>query len=130
MYKMNFGQRSSNFFRKASPVFNNLFQQGRTIASKASMGLGHVGRYLDVGSTIASKIANNPALTSIQNPELQHGLSLLQKASDVARKGSNFAHNADKFVNEGTYQNGHEANITNALERAKGLRKEGANIYR
>lgn len=127
---MNFSQRGSSFFNKSKPVFHNLFQQGRNLASLASTGLGHTGRYLDVGSTIASKIANNPALTSIQHPELQRGLSLLQKASEVARRGSQFAHNADKFVNEGTYRGGHEENLTNALERAKGLRREGSNIYR
>ena len=67
---MNFSQRGSNFFKRASPVFSNLFQKARQIASdapqvgrdilatareglsQASPLLGNVGRLLDVGEIL------------------------------------------------------------------------------
>lgn len=155
---MFFQNRGSNMFKKASPVFNRVFNQGREFVTQASRvlgntggyidkakdiannqgrefagqtsrALGNVGRYLDKGSEIGSKMANNSALTSIQSPELQRGLSLLAKASDTAKRGSSFAHNADKFVNEGSYKGNHEENLTNAVERAKSLKQEASNIF-
>ena len=159
MYKkMFFQNRGSNMFKKASPVFNRVFNQGREFVSQSSRAignvggyidkgrdiannqgrefvsqtskaLGNVGRYLDKGSEIGSKIANNSALTSLQSPNLQRGLSLLAKASDTAKRASSLAHNADKFTNEGSYKGNHEENLTNAVERAKSLKQEASNIF-
>lgn len=138
MYKMVFfGSRGSSFFQKASPVFSNVFQQGKQLVASApalleriSPALGNVGRILDKAGEIGGKIATNSALTSIQSPNLQKGLSLIGKASGYATKASGVAHSADKFVRPDTYTgSSNEVNLTNALERAKGLRREGANIF-
>lgn len=126
---MNFAQRGSNFFQRSRPVFNNLFQRARTIASQASPILGNIGRILDVGGGIAGKIASNPELLNIQSPQLQRGLSLIGKVGATSQRAGQFAHGADKFVREDTYRNGHEENLTNALERAKQLKRQGSNIF-
>lgn len=127
---MNFSRSGSNLFQRASPVFNHLFQRGSNLAMQSSAGLGNIGRILDKASTIGGQIASSPALASIKHPEVQRGLSLIQQASNVARKGSSLAHAGEHFLHEGTYKGGHEANITNALERAKGIRKDASNMFR
>ena len=90
---MNFLRNGSSFFKKASPVFSNLFQQGRNLVSqapsiieqgkelayKASPILGNIGRILDKAGEIGGRISQNESLTSIQSPQLQQGLSLLGK---------------------------------------------------
>lgn len=129
VYKMNFRHRGSSLFRQASPFANRLFQQGRTLASQASSGLGNVGRILDVGAGYASKVAKHPELTNIQSPQLQRGLSLLGQGSEIARKGASLAHSGSKFLDERTYRGGNEANITDAIQRAKGIKRETSNIF-
>lgn len=126
---MNFRQRGSNMFRQATPFANRLFQQGRTLASQASSGLGNVGRILDVGAGYASKVATHPELTNIRSPELQRGLSLLGQGSEIARKASSLAHSGSKFLDERSYKSGNEANITDAIQRAKGIKRETSNIF-
>ena len=152
---MNFSQRGSNFFKRASPVFSNLFQKARTIAtqaipiiknipqvgrdilatareglSQASPLLGNVGRLLDVGGDIARRASRNPELVNINSPTLQKGLGFLNRAGETAQRGSGLAHGLDKFVREDTYNKGsHEGNLTNALERAKALKSQGSNIF-
>ena len=163
---MNFAQRGSSFFKKASPVFSNLFQKarqvatqvasqapqvardilstakqapqvGRDIASKAREGLaqaspifGNVGRLLNEGGNIARRASNNPELVNINSPTLQKGLGFLNRAGETAQRGSGLAHGLDTFVREGSYNKGsHEANLTNALERAKGLKQQASNIF-
>lgn len=129
MYKMNFTQRGSNFFQRAKPVFSSLFQKARDIASQASPILGNIGRILDVGGGIAQKVAANPELRNINSPGLQSGLGFINRAGQTAQRGGQLAHATDKFVREDTYKNGHETNLTNALERAKGLRNQAGNIF-
>ena len=152
---MNFAQRGSSFFKKASPVFSNLFQKARTIAtqavpiiknipqvardiastarqglSQASPILGNIGRILNEGGNIALKASNNPELRNINSPNLQKGLNFVGQAGATAQRGSGLAHGLDTFVREGTYNKGsHEANLTNALERAKGLKQQASNIF-
>ena len=131
-----FSSRGSSFFQKASPVFSNLFQQGRALVSQApsiieklSPALGNVGRILDKAGGIGSKIASNESLRSIQSPTLQRGLNLLGQTSGYATKGAQVAHQADKFVRPDTYTGSTEANLTNALERGKSLRSGASNIF-
>lgn len=140
---MNFLRNGSSFFKKASPVFSNLFQQGRNLTSqvpsiieqgkelayKASPILGNIARIMDKAGEIGGKISQNESLTSIQSPQLQQGLSLLGKISGYATKGSKIMHSADKFVRPDTYSQGNEANLTNALEPAKEIKKEASNIF-
>lgn len=126
---MNFLQRGSNFFQSAKPVFSSVFQKARDFASQASPLLGNIGRILDVGGGIAQKVASNPELTNINSPRLQRGLGFLGRAGQTAQRGGQLAHATDKFVREDTYKNGHETNLTNALERAKGLRNQAGNIF-
>ena len=140
---MNFLRNGSSFFKKASPVFSNLFQQGRNLVSQvpsiieqgkdlafqASPILGNIGRILDKTGEIAGKASRNESLTSIQSPQLQQGLSLLGNISGYAHNGAKVFHSADKFVRPDTYSQGNEANLTNALERAKVLKKEASNIF-
>ena len=152
---MNFARQGSSFFKKASPVFSNLFQKARSlatqavpviknipqvaqdIASKAREGLaqaspifGNVGRILDVGGDIARRASKNPELTNINSPTLQKGLGFLNRAGETAQRGSGLAHGLDTIVREGSYNKGsHEANLTNALERAKGLKQQAGNIF-
>lgn len=126
---MNFLQQGSNFFQRAKPVFSSLFQKGRDFASQASPILGNIGRILDVGGGVAQKIASNPELRNIQSPELQRGLGFINRAGQTAQRGGQLAHGLDKFVREDTYKNGHETNLTNALERAKGLRNQAGSIF-
>ena len=151
---MNFAQRGSSFFKKASPVFSNLFQKAKTVASQArqiasdapqvgrdllstarqglaqaSPILGNIGRVLDVGGDIARRASRNPELTNIASPTLQKGLGFLNRAGETAQRGSGLAHGLDKFVREDSYKGGNEANLTNALERAKGLKQQASNIF-
>ena len=126
---MNFRHRGSNLFQQARPQFNRLFSQGRTLASQASSGLGDFGRILDVGASYASKVANNPELRNINSPALQRGLNVLGQGVDVARRGSSLAHSGSKFLDERTYKGGNEANITDAIQRAKGIKRDGGNIF-
>lgn len=136
----------SNFFQKASPIASNLFQKAQNFAtqvqanapellaqareglSKVSGGLGTAGRLLDQASFYGGKIANNPELQNINSPKLQQGLSLLNRGSVLAGQGSKLAHSADTFTNPDTYKGGHEENLTNALQRAKGLKTQGEGV--
>lgn len=131
-----FSSRGSSFFQKASPVFSSLYKQGRQLVSQApsmlekiSPALGNVGRILDKAGDIGSRIASNQSLRSIQSPELQSGLNLLGRASGYATKGAGVAHQADKFVRPDSYTGSNEANLTNALERAKGIHSSGSKMF-
>lgn len=136
----------SNFFQKASPIASNLFQKAKDVVqqvkeqapellakareglSNVSGGLGTAGRLLDQASIYGGKIANNPELQNINSPKLQQGLSLLNRGSVLAGQGSNLAHKADTFTNPDTYKGGNEANLTEALQRAKSLKKQGEDV--
>ena len=118
----------SNFFQKASPIASNFFQKGKDVVQRVieqapgilgqvSSGLGTAGRLLDQASFYGGKIANNPELQNINSPKLQQGLSLINRGSVLAGQGSKLAHSADTFTNPDTYKGGHEANLTQALQR-------------
>ncbi len=152
---MNFARQGSRLFQKASPVFSNLFQKAKQVAtqarqiasdapqvgrdllstareglSQASPAFGNVGRILNEGGNIAIRASKNPELQNINSPTLQKGLGFLNRAGETAQRGSGLAHGLDTFVREGSYNKGsHEANLTNALERAKGLKQQASNIF-
>ena len=129
----------SNFFQKASPIASNLFQKAKDVVQQVkeqapdivrhvSSGLGTAGRLLDQASFYGGKIASNPELQNINSPKLQQGLSLINRGSVLAGQGSKLAHSADTFTNPDTYKGGHEANLTQALQRAKSLKTQGEGV--
>lgn len=138
---MNFLRRGSNFFQKASPIASNFFQKAKDfstrvidrapdIASAVSKGLGDVGRILDKASVLGGKIASNPELRNIQSPTLQRGLGYVGRGSELAGRGSGIAHQADRFTNPSSYKGGsNEANLTDALQRAKGISRDTQQLF-
>ena len=139
---MNFLRRgASNFFQRASPIASNLFQKAKdlitqaiarapAIAETVSKGLGNVGRILDKASVIGGKIASNPELQSIQSPRLQKGLGYLGQGSQLAGRASGVAHQADRFTNPSSYKGGsNEANLTDALQRAKSINRDSQQLF-
>ena len=138
---MNFLRRGANFFQRASPIASNLFQKAKDlstqviahapeIASTVSKSLGDVGRILDKASVIGGKIASNPELQSIQSPRLQKGLAHLSAGSELAGRASGVAHQADRFTNPSSYKGGsNEANLTDALQRAKSINRESQQLF-
>ena len=128
---MNFVRRTGNLFRSAPPVINRLFNQGRTLASQASPILGRIANGLAVASEYGNKIANHEGLRSINSPTLQSGLNTLSTASQLADRGSGLSNNLANFTNESSYNKGsHEANLTNALQRAKDIKQEASVIFK
>ena len=138
---MNFLRRGSNFFQKASPIASSFFQKAKDYTSQAvaqapaiaetvSKSLGDVGRILDKVSTIGGKIASNPELQNINSPRLQKGLGYLSAGSELAGKASGVAHQVDRFINASSYKGGsNEANLTDALQRAKGIRRDSQQLF-
>lgn len=138
---MNFLQRGSNFFQKASPIASGFFQKAKNfstqaiarapeIASAVSKGLGDVGRILDKASVLGGKIASNPELRNIQSPSFQRGLGYVGRGSELAGRASGIAHQADRFTNPDSYKGGaNEANLTDALQRAKGIRRDSQQLF-
>ena len=138
---MNFLRRGSNFFKKASPIASSFFQKAKDftsvaqarapeIAQTVSKGLGDVGRILDKVSTIGGKIASNPELQNINSPKLQKGLGYLNVGSELAGRASGVAHQGDRFTNASSYKGGsNEANLTDALQRAKGIKRDSQQLF-
>ena len=138
---MNFLRRGSKFLLKASPIASGFFQKAKDfstqvigrapeIASTVSKGLGDVGRILDKASVIGGKIASNPESRGIQSPTLQRGLGYAGQGSELAGRGSGIAHQADRYTNPSSYKGGsNEANLIDALQRAKGISRDSQQLF-
>jgi len=117
---------ATELFKKAPAIAQDVMNKGRELAGTVSSIASTAGHILGVGADVGSKVLSDPTIRAIaqQNESTKRAYDMANRGTNMAMVGSSVANQVGRFTDENQYKGSHEANIRDAIQKAKKIQNE------